>query len=192
MSVLLIALAGWVLVSGAAGVIWRFRERKAPPTPAVLTRIPSQILLLVLAGLSQLGMAIVAALTPATPVATWLGIGAAAVSAILTGGTVATIILGLAKAATPKAATGQNGVIIRRDMLRGGTWIGVLERIGILASLLTWVEGVVLILAIKGLARYPELKAGATSGTAERFIIGTFISFGWAASCAGIGWLIIN
>ena len=48
-------------------------------------------------------------------------------------------------------------------------------------------------LAIKGLARYPELKGPADSGVpvtahavAERFIIGTFTSVLWAIGCAGL------
>jgi hypothetical protein len=43
------------------------------------------------------------------------------------------------------------------------------------------------VLAIKGLARYPELKA-TTSGAAERFIIGTFSSVLFAAAWAGLAW----
>lgn len=76
------------------------------------------------------------------------------------------------------------------QILRGGTWIGVLERIAIFATLVAgWPEGVAIVLGVKGLGRYPELRAsdeGAHTGVAERFIIGTLTSVLWAAACAGV------
>ncbi len=70
------------------------------------------------------------------------------------------------------------------EVLRGGTWIGALERIAITATLLAgWPEGLAVVLAVKGLGRYPELRQ---PGAAERFIIGTFTSVLWAAACAGV------
>ncbi len=76
-------------------------------------------------------------------------------------------------------------------VLRGGAWIGMLERLAIFATVLAgFPEGLAVALALKGLARYPELKA-TTSGAAERFIIGTFVSVLVAAGCAGLAaWLI--
>ncbi|GAA1153101.1 hypothetical protein [Nocardioides aquiterrae] len=75
-------------------------------------------------------------------------------------------------------------------VLRGGAWIGALERIAIYASLVAgWPEGLAVVLAVKGLGRYPELRAaedGVRTGAAERFIIGTFASVLWACGCAGI------
>ena len=72
-------------------------------------------------------------------------------------------------------------------VLRGGAWIGSLERAAVFASLAVGQpEGVAIVLALKGLGRYPELRNGASTGTAERFIIGTFSSVLWAAGCAGI------
>lgn len=76
--------------------------------------------------------------------------------------------------------------------LRGGRWIGILERIAIYAALLSgFAEGVAIVLAVKSLARYPELRA-TSSGAAERFIIGTFTSSLFAASCAGLAWSVIH
>ncbi|HEX2705545.1 MAG TPA: hypothetical protein VHM65_07280 [Candidatus Lustribacter sp.] len=61
-------------------------------------------------------------------------------------------------------------------VLRGGMWIGYLERGATFASiLLGWPEGIALAIAIKGLGRYEELRS-STTGAAERFIIGTFAS----------------
>jgi hypothetical protein len=72
------------------------------------------------------------------------------------------------------------------EVLRGGAWIGSLERLGVFATLAAgWPEGVAVVLAVKGVGRYQELGA---SGAAERFIIGTFASVLWAAACAGVWW----
>ncbi len=75
--------------------------------------------------------------------------------------------------------------------LQGGVWIGVLERVAVYATLVAgWPEGLAVVLALKGVARYPEIRGsetvGAQHGVAERFIIGTFVSVLWAAACAGI------
>jgi hypothetical protein len=74
-------------------------------------------------------------------------------------------------------------------VLRGGAWIGALERIAVYGTLVAgWPEGVAIVLAVKGLGRYPELRAaenGVRTGAAERFIIGTFVSVLWACGCAG-------
>jgi hypothetical protein len=72
------------------------------------------------------------------------------------------------------------------EILRGGAWIGVLERAAVFAAIVAgWPEGIAIVLAVKSLARYPELQAGAASAAAERFIIGTFVSTLFAAGCAG-------
>lgn len=72
-----------------------------------------------------------------------------------------------------------------RPVLRGGAWIGLLERLAVAATLLgSWPEGLAVVLAVKGLARYSELKR--PNGAAERFIIGTFSSVLWASACAGV------
>jgi hypothetical protein len=84
-----------------------------------------------------------------------------------------------------EAASDPVGDIVRASaVLRGGAWIGALERTAITATLLAgWPEGLAVVLAVKGLGRYPELRQ---PGAAERFIIGTFTSVLWAAACAGV------
>jgi hypothetical protein len=70
-------------------------------------------------------------------------------------------------------------------VLRGGAWIGALERLGVYVALVAgWPPGVALVLAVKGLGRYPELRNQDDTGVAERFIIGTFTSVLWAVACA--------
>ena len=49
-----------------------------------------------------------------------------------------------------------------------------------------WGPGLAIVLAVKGLGRYPELRNQEDTGAAERFIIGTFASVLWAAACAGL------
>ena len=45
-------------------------------------------------------------------------------------------------------------------------------------------------MVVKSFARYPEIKASST-GAAERFIIGTFVSVLFASACAlAAAWLI--
>lgn len=77
------------------------------------------------------------------------------------------------------------------EVLRGGAWIGALERGAIFATLVAgWPEGLAIVLGLKGLGRYPELRNEERTGTAERFIIGTFTSVLWAVACAGVARLL--
>lgn len=83
-------------------------------------------------------------------------------------------------------------------VLAGGLVIGVLERVAVTgAILLGHPEGIAIVVAIKGLGRYPELRGPGTeqgvrtqeaaelgSAVSERFIIGTLASLIWAV---GIG-----
>ena len=72
-------------------------------------------------------------------------------------------------------------------ILRGGAWIGALERLGVYVALVVgWAPGLAIVLAVKGLGRYPELRNQDDTGVAERFIIGTFTSVLWAVACAGV------
>ncbi|MPV37996.1 hypothetical protein [Georgenia subflava] len=80
-------------------------------------------------------------------------------------------------------------------VLRGGTWIGMLERLAITGSVLAgFPEAVAVVLAVKGLGRYPELREAhpdRRSPAAERFIIGTLASYTWAGltGVVGVLWL---
>jgi len=109
--------------------------------------------------------------------------------AVAGGGPLTTSVLALVdRGNTRSQSTQQAG-----EVLRGGALIGALERAAIYASVVTgWPEGLAIILAIKGLARYPELRspdqpASVTpQAVAERFIIGTFTSVLWSITCAGL------
>src|SRR3954449_2980878 len=109
---------------------------------------------------------------------------AAVLAAVLGGGPVATAVLG---AADP-AAVGVAGGPQDPSILRGGAWIGVLERAAVAATLLAGsAEGLAVVLAVKGLGRFAELRAPAA---AERFIVGTLASGIWAAACVGVAHLL--
>lgn len=96
----------------------------------------------------------------------------------------------LGVALPPPPVTGVPLLEAAGERLRGGRAIGVLERSGTFATLLSaFPAGIAVIVAVKGLARYPDLKA--SDGTAERFILGTFASLLVAAAAAGVAhWLI--
>ncbi len=110
---------------------------------------------------------------------------AAVLAAVTAGSPVATAVL---RAADPTDA-GVKGGPGDPDVLRGGAWIGVLERAAIAGTLLAdWPEGLAVVLAVKGLGRYNELRE--TPAAAERFILGTLASSLWATACVGIAVLI--
>ena len=85
------------------------------------------------------------------------------------------------------------------SVLRGGAWIGYLERAAVAATLLaSFPEGLALVLAVKGVGRYPELRdasagaaaRGARADAPEEFIIGTLASLLWSAAAAGTAALL--
>ncbi|SKB01890.1 hypothetical protein SAMN06295879_3378 [Agreia bicolorata] len=78
----------------------------------------------------------------------------------------------------PEQALGTSTV----EVLRGGTTIGVLERLAIAGAVIAgFPEAIAVVIAIKGVGRFSEL---AASEAKERFIIGTLASFVWACACA--------
>lgn len=74
--------------------------------------------------------------------------------------------------------------------LRGGTWIGLLERFVVTGLILVgYPAGIAILVAVKGLGRYPELQNNPEAS--ERFVIGTLASMVWAGSLGILGaWLI--
>lgn len=120
-----------------------------------------------------------------------------------------------------RAAQGTGTVSATRvqAVLRGGLVIGLLERLATAGCvLLGQPEGIAVVVAVKGLGRYPELRGSAstssasTSGAAnapsasgepsvaalgaavsERFIIGTLTSLIWAVAVGALGrWLLLT
>ena len=88
------------------------------------------------------------------------------------------------------AAPAPAGAPAPKRKRRGGRIIGYLERAAVCATLLAgWPEGMAVILAVKSLARYPELRAPHAS---EQFIMGTFTSVLWACGLSGVGFLALH
>lgn len=143
------------------------------------------------AALLVLAVAAVVAAAPAevsvpSGSATVVLVGLAGLLAITGGGPLTTLVFDLVDHRQPRADSLERA----GQVLRGGAWIGGLERAATFATLAAgWPEGLAILLALKGLGRYPELRAaedGVRSGAAERFIIGTFVSVLWACGCAGV------
>jgi hypothetical protein len=145
----------------------------------------------VAAGVPALGLAVVAMLASGAESGSDYAGVIAVVVGVLGGGPVATAVLrGAQRSGVPNVSypveTLEPGE--PETGLRGGLWIGAFERAAIATSLLVGQPaGIAVVVAIKGLGRYAELKA---PGVAERFIIGTFASFLWAAGAAGVALLL--
>ncbi|HEY5979242.1 MAG TPA: hypothetical protein VIT41_06350 [Microlunatus sp.] len=177
-----ITLGLWLGSTALATWIWL--PARIGPWPAARESRRGRIVLLVtLVLLVGAGAILASTAAPLTGAWRWVGIVLSGAVVVLGGGAVTTCVLGLASAAGPATAR------VQRDVLRGGAWIGALERLALMGTLLAgWPEGLAAIVAVKGLARYPELRtlSGADTGAGERFIIGTFASLGWAAGCAWV------
>nr|WP_231366039.1 hypothetical protein [Zhihengliuella flava] len=104
------------------------------------------------------------------------------------GGPVAEVIFRWASFRGGEAQASDEGDVTHH-VLRGGLWIGLMERVAIASTLWAgWPEGLAVVLAVKGLGRFTELKQHAA---AEQFILGTFASVLWACAAYGVGLLLI-
>jgi hypothetical protein len=128
-------------------------------------------------------------------VATTILVALAGLLAVVGGGPVTTRVFALVdrQADQPRAEARQT-IDQAGEVLRGGAWIGALERLAVFAGLAAgFPEGVAVVLALKGVGRFPDLRGDAGGGAAtERFIIGTFTSVLWAAACVGIVALVVR
>ncbi|GAA4474341.1 hypothetical protein GCM10023094_09780 [Rhodococcus olei] len=141
-----------------------------------------------------------------SPTTTALALGGAALAATATkpvtgfalGATLVTAVLAAATGGAPlvravfRIARRRDETGARPDAgpLRGGRTIGVLERVAVAVAILAgWPEGLAVVLAVKGLARYPELREPHAS---EQFIIGTFTSVLWAVAVCGVAKALIT
>ena len=71
-----------------------------------------------------------------------------------------------------------------REVLRGGTTIGYLERLAVVLAIIAgFPEAIAIVVALKGIGRFSEL---ASAEARERFIIGTLASLVWACIVAAL------
>jgi len=81
----------------------------------------------------------------------------------------------------PGAVAGEGAV---REVMRGGTTIGYLERVAVALGIIAgFPEAIAVVVALKGIGRFSEL---ATAEARERFIIGTLASLVWACVVAAL------
>jgi hypothetical protein len=177
----LAALLLWVVLTMVSA--WGWLPLAVRPAASWLRTVPGLVISIGVLALGTAAVGLLAGLAP--PVEgrfRWLVTGVALAAATLAGGTVTKALLALADKSTRVPLSR-----VTKTVLPGGAWIGALERLTLVAVLLLgWRDGVAVIVAVKGLARFPELRTGQGTGAAERFIIGTFTSLGWAGVCAGI------
>ncbi|MRG61588.1 hypothetical protein GE115_17150 [Agromyces sp. CFH 90414] len=143
-----------------------------------------------------LALAVVGASGPSTPAPPQLAplIGAVGITlAVFGGGPAATTALRLAMGGSavpglhggilvsdPSAPTQPGLAPARREVLRGGLTIGVLERLAAAGTIVAgFPEGLAIVVAVKGVGRFTELEAPEAR---ERFIIGTLASLIWACA----------
>jgi len=148
-----------------------------------------------------LGIALMAAATISepsgrgfAPLVTILGL----IAAVFGGSPAATTALNLAMGGTvapgihggiivterPTPAEQRQGVVAgaRREVLRGGLTIGVLERVASAGAIIAgFPEALAIVVAVKGVGRFTELESPEAR---ERFIIGTLASLIWACAAA--------
>ncbi len=170
-------------------------------SPALqLTRAPRVVPPLLALGALAVAAITTAAAPPARGVMLALVVVAAAVAAVAAGGPLVLAVFRIARRTTTRTDDARDtedrprsdGPLRRGDdgPLRGGRVIGVLERAAVAAAVLAgWPEGIAIVLAVKGLARYPELREPQAS---EQFIIGTFTSVLWSLGAAAIGRVMLT
>lgn len=100
---------------------------------------------------------------------------------------------GAASASAAEAVDGDDGPAgaRARAVLRGGTWIGLLERAAVTGAVLVgYPAAVAFVVAVKGLGRYPELREHPVAS--ERFVIGTLASLLWAGAVGVLGAALVR
>lgn len=180
--VVLWILAIVVIALALAICITAIRFRK--PSIALLAAIP------VITGLVALAFR-AGVPAPSNAVAVVAGI-LLALLGIIGGSPITIAVLGFSSRGSAPTVDGPHGGIVvnegiapeihRAEVLRGGTIIGYLERLALIAAIvLGHLEIVAVLIAVKGLGRFSELDSPEIR---ERFIIGTLVSLVWAGACA--------
>lgn len=105
-------------------------------------------------------------------------------------------VMKMARVNHPDGGPAENGARMLRlpekriEVLGGGAWIGVLERLAVTGAILAGQVGLIgVVVAIKGLGRWADLQSNPA--LTERFIIGTMTSYLIAglAGVLGLWWL---
>ncbi|HWD61436.1 MAG TPA: hypothetical protein VG369_02995 [Humibacter sp.] len=132
---------------------------------------------------------------PYPAVSVVLGLAALALS-VLGGGPAVLFVLAVASRDTVREGH-HGGIVVERsdspasgEVLRGGTVIGIFERIATTASVMAgFPEAIAVVVAVKSVGRFTELEVAEVR---ERFIIGTLVSLVWATACGALFRLAIG
>jgi hypothetical protein len=182
----IVTWTGALFVVLAAVAVAVIAIRLAQPRLALFGLLP--------VGLGLLGLIFVGDF-PAAPVLPGLVALGLAALAVIGGNPLTVWVLGRATRGEGVDGGAHGGILVpeetpgaastaTREVLRGGTWIGYLERTAIVAAIAVGrFEIVAAVIAIKGLGRFSELDAPVAR---ERFIIGTLVSFLWAGVCGAL------
>lgn len=96
---------------------------------------------------------------------------------------------------TPRRATdsADGALLLRSPQLKGGRWIGPLERIALTGLLVAGAYPVAAgLMAAKGIVRFPEIQQDRAQGNmAEYFLVGSFVSWTIAILAAGLLWIAL-
>ena len=178
-----IAYSGAILLVAGAIVASILAERLRLPALALFALLPI--------GVGLIGVVFGIRMAPPHPA--FLGVLALEIAAlgVIAGSPLTVFVLRLATR-KPDVLGEHGGILVEakdghgeaREVLRGGTTIGYLERFAIVGAIAVGhVEVIAAVIAIKGLGRYSELDSAAAR---ERFIIGTLVSMIWASLCAAL------
>lgn len=158
---------------------------------AVTMRTPRRWLVIASAAALVVGIVLVVLPhgNPLPGVSVVLGLEVLALS-VLGGGPAALFVLAIASKGTVQEGV-HGGIVLEREgaasageVLRGGTMIGVFERIATTGSIMAgFPEAVAVVVALKSVGRFSELDVAEAR---ERFIIGSLVSLVWAAACGGL------
>lgn len=162
------------------------------------TRRPRDIPLLIAGGLVVLSLIVVVVIPIDVPTVVGVFIALLGTALAAIGGSPATRRV-LDIATHGRVPEGNNGGIMlrpapvpgliaddapAREVLRGGTTIGYLERLGVAIAIIAgFPEAIAVVVAVKGIGRFSELAAAEAR---ERFIIGTLASLLWACIVGGV------
>lgn len=191
---LIVAVLYWGLVIAIVGV--------GVAAAALTWRVPRRWLVIVAAA-ALVAAVVVVALPhgrPATAVTVAIALAALALS-VLGGGPAVLFVLAIASKGSVREGD-HGGIVVehvvpqtggvheRGEVLRGGTVIGVFERVATTASIMAGIpEAVAVVVAIKSVGRFTELDVAEAR---ERFIIGTLVSLVWACACGALFRLAIG
>ena len=161
------------------------------------SRTAAAVVVVLLAALGAAGVVALVA-PPAGPLAAGASITLLLVAAAVGGSPLTTAVLRLADRAHQHALAVSGALphpitsspMSNPGLLRGGATLGVLERVATFATLAAdFPEGLAVVVAVKGLGRFAELKVAAAG---ERFMIGTLASLVWAAGCWAVAVAVLG